>query len=71
MVFNLNIVDLTIVLRPARSKAQVPGFDRVTGSAGSVLFLKKNQNDVVLEKKSQWVCNRVLIGSCRVNRVAR
>jgi len=51
MVFNLNIVDLTIVLRPARSKAQVPGFDRVTGSAGSVLFFKKNQNDVVLEKK--------------------
>ena len=30
MIFNLNIVDLTIVLRPARSKAQVPGFDRVS-----------------------------------------
>jgi hypothetical protein len=66
MVFNLNIVDLTIVLRPARSKAQVPGFDRVTGSAGSVLFFKKNQNDVVLEKKKsmglQPSLDRVLPG---------
>jgi hypothetical protein len=44
MIFNLNIVDLTIVLRPARSKAQVPGFDRVS-------FFFKNQNDVVLVKK--------------------
>ena len=46
MIFNLNIVDLTIVLRPARSKAQVPGFDRV-----SFFFL--NQNDVVLVKKKK------------------
>ena len=73
MVFNLNIVDLTIVLRPARSKAQVPGFDRVTGSAGSVLFFKKKSKRRRFRKKKsmglQPGLNQVLPGQpgCRVN----
>jgi hypothetical protein len=42
-----------------------PGFDQVTGSAESVLFLK-NQNEVILvKKKGQRVCNQVLPGHTR------
>jgi len=40
-----------------------PGFDRVTGSAGSVFFLK-NQNDVILVYKKK--VNGFATGSCRV-----
>jgi len=56
----------TQFLNPARSKARVPGFDRVTKSAGSIPILKKIQNDVVLVKKKKqkstgcnWVFDRV------------
>jgi len=43
----------TQFLNPAWSKARVPGFDRVTRSAGSISILKKIQNDVVLVKKTK------------------
>jgi len=56
MIFNLNIVDLTIVLRPARSKAQVPGFDRVS------FFFKSKRCRFSKKNKNQRVCNRVLPG---------
>jgi hypothetical protein len=50
-----------------------PGFGRVTGSAGSIFFLKKLKRRRFSKKtkknKSQWVCNRVLAGSYRVSRV--
>ena len=58
MVFNLNIVDLTIVLRPARSKAQVPGFDRV-----SFFFFKSKRCRFSKKKK----INGFATGSCQVN----
>jgi len=63
--------------RPGGRPGPRPGFrvlagsPGLTGSAGSILFFKKNQNDIVLVKKnkSQRVCHRVLTGSCRVSRV--
>ena len=45
-----------------RPKAQFPSFDRVTRSPGSILIFLKNQNDVVLVKKSQ----RVTTGSYQI-----
>jgi hypothetical protein len=46
-----------MVFRLARFKAWILGFDRVTGSPGSIFL---NQNDVVLVKKQKSIgCNRV------------
>ena len=67
-----------LVWQPARFKVRVIGFDRVTGSSGSIFFL--NQNDIVLVKKTkinglqlgkknknQRVATGFLTGSCWVN----
>jgi hypothetical protein len=66
-----------IVFKPG--PVQVPGFDQVTGSPGSIPILKKNQNDVVLVKKKQkstgynrvfdWVLPGQPAGSARSHRV--
>jgi hypothetical protein len=42
---------MPVVLKSGLSKSRIPGFDQVTGSAGSIPVLKKIQNDVFLVKK--------------------
>ena len=49
------------------SKARVPGFDRVTGSSESILFLKSKRRCFSKKKKSQQVATGFLTGFCRVN----
>jgi hypothetical protein len=60
------------VLRPARFKARVPGFGRVTrfDRVGRVNSLKKIQNNVVLVKKTKKTkVNGFVTGSWPVSRV--
>ena len=66
---------LCIVFRPARWAAwfnvRIPSFDRVTGSSGSIFFLKSKRRCFSKKKKNQRVATKFLTGSCRVNRAHR
>jgi hypothetical protein len=53
--------ELSIVLDPARSKAWVRGFDRVTGFELGQFFKKNYQADVVLVKQKK-IINRLQPG---------
>jgi len=57
----------TKFLNPARFKAQVSGFDRVTGLTRSIPIFLKIQNGVILvkiknKKQKSTGCNQVLLG---------